>query len=171
MGPQTAVAVFGPTVLPFSSPSNLVCNRAFFDSGYPRLLTLNVGPVIVYVDEGWGASVLSGVEAAVTDAASAAHWSQTPDYLIAFCWRDSHTPMVDLWCFSKNPVDDISGPIVEAQVLRAGEPTLERGIASGNTLIVLGLEEQRRRATTGLPDYLRSRPLLPPGLLKGHKRP
>ena len=74
--------------------------------------------------------------------------------------------MVDLWCFTKNPVDDISGPLVEAQVIRAGEPTLEQGIASGNTLIVLGLEEQQRRASKNLVDYLRSRPQLPADISK-----
>lgn len=139
---------------------------AFFVSGFPRLLTLCAGPVIIYVDEGWGPAFLSDVEASVTDAVRLARWSQTALYFIAFCWRDGPTPMVDLWSFTKNPVDDISGPLVEAQVIRAGKPTLERGIASGNTLIVLGLEEQHRRASKNLADYLSSRPHLPPGISK-----
>ena len=45
---------------------------AFFVTGYPRLLTLEGGPVIIYVDEGWGADRLGEVEAAVAGAASSA---------------------------------------------------------------------------------------------------
>jgi hypothetical protein len=139
---------------------------AFFVSGYPRLLRLDASPVIIYVDEGWGAALLSEVEGTVAAAVGSARWAQVPIYLVAFCWRDGTTPMVDLWCFSKNPVDDISGPLVEAQVIRAGQATLERGIASGNTLMVLGLEEQQRRATKSIADYLSSRPALPAEISK-----
>ncbi len=69
--------------------------------------------------------------------------------------------MVDVWQFAENPVDDISGPLVEVQVLRDGELTQERGVASGNTLIVLGLEELHRRMSDSSEEYLINRPSLP----------
>lgn len=135
---------------------------AFYLTGYPRTIRTSAGTVVLYVDEGWGAAKLSEVEGAV-HLALASHLPHNLAilYFIAFCWRDSGAPMIDLWTCMKNPVDDISGPLVEVQVMRDGKPTADRGVASGNTLVILGIEEQHRRACTNIDEYLALRPSIP----------
>jgi len=139
---------------------------AFFTEHYPRLVETPSAPVIVYADEGWGQAKLNSVELevrrAVEATVEAANWRvQDVEFLIAFAWRNGDLPMIDLWRFGKNPDDDSSGPLVEARILRDGKITEELGIGSGNTILVLGLEESHRRSTGNLTQFFKERPPLP----------
>ena len=134
----------------------------FFLNRYPRIVESSSGPAIVYVDEGWKADQLDSVKSEIQRALEATDWSkQEAMYYIAFVWRDGEIPMVDLWRFLDNPVDKISGPLAEVVVLRDGKSTNDLGVASGQTLLVLGIEEQHRRAFGELRKYLSERPVLP----------
>jgi hypothetical protein len=121
----------------------------FFLNGYPRVVEAQSAPVIVYVDEGWKIEHLTSVESEIKRAVAATAWNgQQALYYIAFAWKDGETPMVDLWRFIDNPIDSISGPLAEVVILRDGKETRDLGVASGQTLLVLGLEEQHRRAVS-----------------------
>ena len=67
-----------------------------------------------------------------------------------------------------NHVDDYSGPLGEVRVFRNGELSNNLGMASGNTLLVLGYEEKLRRQSKDLKGYLKgSVPKLPLELSNG----
>jgi len=134
----------------------------FFLNGYARVVETQSAPVIVYVDEGWKVTSLASVESEVKRAVAATAWNeQRALYYIAFAWKDGEIPMVDLWRFIDNPVDSISGPLAEVVILRDGKETHDLGVASGQTLLVLGLEEQHRRAMRETRRYLSERPVIP----------
>lgn len=79
-------------------------------------------------------------------------------YLICFIWALEGEKMVDVWRFNHNYVDDRSGPLSDVTVLREGKPTSDLGLASGNTLLVLGHEEKLRRQSVSLKGYLDGQP-------------
>lgn len=79
-------------------------------------------------------------------------------YVICFIWSYNGEKMVDVWRFNENPVDDRSGPLSSVRVYREGRATDELGISSGNTLLVLGLEERLRRQSKSLQEYLEGNP-------------
>lgn len=91
------------------------------------------------------------------------------DYLIGFIWStDGKSKMIDLWKFSNNYVDDRSGPLSDVRVFKNGKTCNFNGIASGNTLIILGYEERLRRQSSTLLDYLKQKsPKLPFEMLNG----
>lgn len=123
--------------------------------------------IVVYVDEGWGSPSESEIDAQTKSALLASGWSDSkPLYFIAFCWRSDGKPYVDLWKFSSNPVDDLSGPLADMGVFCEGNKIETMGVASGNTLVVLGLEDLQRRSQPTIESYLKSRPKLPEGLIR-----
>ena len=63
--------------------------------------------------------------------------------------------MVDMWKFQYNSVDDRSGPLSEVRVYKSGIRCDSIGLASGNTLFVLGHEEKLRRQAKNLEKYLK----------------
>jgi hypothetical protein len=90
------------------------------------------------------------------------------DYVIGFIWSYEGDRMLDLWRFKSNHVDDRSGPLGDVRVFRNQKECSELGLASGNTLFVLGIEEKLRRQASSLRGYLRGdRPHLPLELLNG----
>ncbi len=89
-------------------------------------------------------------------------------YIIAFIWSYNGEKMVDIWKFNNNHVDDRSGPLGDGRVYREGKLNRDVGIASGNTLIVLGYEEKIRRQSKDLKNYLRGpAPKLPLEIMNG----
>lgn len=90
------------------------------------------------------------------------------DYCVGFIWNYNGDKMIDLWKFSFNHVDDYSGPLSEVRVFRNGKKCQNLGMASGNTLLVLGYEEKLRRQSKNLKEFLAGPvPNLPLGLLNG----
>lgn len=75
-------------------------------------------------------------------------------YIITFLWSLKGEKMIDIWKFNDNHVDDRSGPLGDVRVYREGKLCDKLGLASGNTLIVLGYEERLRRQSKDLKSYL-----------------
>ncbi len=75
-------------------------------------------------------------------------------YIIAFIWSLQGEKMIDMWKFNDNHVDDRSGPLGDVRVYREGVLCNDMGLASGNTLLVLGYEEKMRRQSKDLKSYL-----------------
>ena len=79
-------------------------------------------------------------------------------YVIVFMWSYNGDRMFDIWRFTENHVDDRSGPLSEVEVYRNEERCTDLGLASGNTLLVLGYEERLRRQSSTTVDYLAGKP-------------
>ncbi len=89
-------------------------------------------------------------------------------YIIAFIWSLNGEKMIDIWKFNDNHVDDRSGPLGDVRVYREGKLCDKLGLASGNTLIVLGYEERLRRQSKDLKSYLNGPvPKLPLEIMNG----
>ena len=139
---------------------------AFYLENYPRVVQLNELNIIIYVDEGWGKENLAQVEPAIIETCkSNPDFVKNAAFLIAFLWKKENF-MFDVWKFSDNPVDDLSGPLVDMRVFKGTEIDAELGVASGNTLLVLGLEEMHRRNSVSIESFLSTRPELPVDLIK-----
>ena len=91
-------------------------------------------------------------------------------YIIAFIWSLDGEKMIDIWKFNENHVDDRSGPLSDGRVYREGKLCTNMGLASGNTLLVLGHEEKLRRQSKDLKSYLSGPvPKLPLEIVNGKK--
>lgn len=75
-------------------------------------------------------------------------------YIVCFIWSYNVEKMVDVWKFNQNHVDDRSGPLGDVRVYKQGKVCADLGLASGNTLLVLGYEEKLRRQSKDLKGYL-----------------
>jgi hypothetical protein len=88
------------------------------------------------------------------------------NYHILFVWNLDRHRMTDVWIhYLKNWSD--SGPLVECLTFRDLQLCHDAGIASGDSLIVLGREEELRRQLNNLPEYLdrlKHQPIFPAGL-------
>jgi len=80
------------------------------------------------------------------------------EYIVAFIWNYEGDKMIDMWKFDGNYVDDRSGPLSEAKIFRNQKECKDLGLASGNTLLVLGYEEKLRRQKINIKDYLKGDP-------------
>ena len=97
-----------------------------------------------------------------------ANYYKDTSYLIGFIWSYKGDKMLDLWKFNNNHVDDRSGPLGDVRVYRNGKVCTDLGLASGNTLLVLGYEEKLRRQSSSLSDYLKGPvPKLPLEIMNG----
>lgn len=124
--------------------------------------------IVVYPDDTLGDQVgeadwiVEGIEASIQGCAEKL---AAADYAICFAWRDGTDFMVDMWTFSGTDTWG-SGPLADVAIFREGKPDGASGVGSGNSLLVLGLEETLRRQSIGIEAYLRStRPSLPPDLV------
>lgn len=89
-------------------------------------------------------------------------------YIIAFIWSLNGEKMIDMWKFNDNNVDDRSGPLGDVRVYRERKLCDKLGLASGNTLLVLGYEEKLRRQSKDLKSYLKGPvPKLPLEIMNG----
>ena len=75
-------------------------------------------------------------------------------YHIVFVWNLEGKKMTDVWIHSLNEWSD-SGPILECHTFRELEECTDAGIASGDSIIALGREEELRRSCSSLEEYLR----------------
>ena len=75
------------------------------------------------------------------------------DYHILFVWNLEKHRMTDVWIHDMKNWSD-SGPLVECIIFRDLEVSKDAGIASGDSLIVLGREEELRRKVGNLGDYV-----------------
>ncbi|MDH4468483.1 MAG: hypothetical protein QE271_10515 [Bacteriovoracaceae bacterium] len=135
---------------------------AFISKFKPIVREYGSCKVIAYVDEGWKNLEEAEINLQILSALSGSGWELKESlYFIAFCWKSNGLPYVDLWRFKLNPVDDHSGPLADMVVFQSTKQVTEMGVASGNTLVVLGLEELHRRKCSSLENYFIQRPELP----------
>jgi hypothetical protein len=74
-------------------------------------------------------------------------------YHIVFVWNLEGKRMTDVWVHLLNDFSD-SGPILECYTFRELEPCQDAGIASGDSIIAIGREEEYRRSCINLSEYL-----------------
>lgn len=74
------------------------------------------------------------------------------NYHILFVWNLEGKRMTDCWIHDMKNWSD-SGPLIECLTFRESERCADAGIASGDSLIVLGREEELRRKVKNLIEY------------------
>jgi len=67
-------------------------------------------------------------------------------YHILVVWALKGKPMLDVWVMSMTNYYSLSGPFVTCKTFTGTKPSHDTGLASGDGLIVLGYEEELRRA-------------------------
>jgi hypothetical protein len=88
------------------------------------------------------------------------------EYHILFVWNLNKERMTDIWIHQMENWSD-SGPLISCKTFRGYEECTDAGIASGDSVIVLGREEELRRNSKDLKSYIvRSKklPRFPKGL-------
>lgn len=115
-------------------------------------------PVIVYVtkDESPVTEVLptqtevkAYVESLILENANI----RTGEYAVIFVWNNRGKEMADVWMMGEN-TESKSGPLVECFAFAGMEQSITGDIASGDTVIALSAEEQKRRQFGELSQYL-----------------
>jgi hypothetical protein len=140
---------------------------AFIKTKDPSTRNIEGRRIVTHIDNSWGRDQLSCVDAELAKALKGASWQNDPGelYFIAFLWRDGKVPVADLWRFIKNPSDKTSGPLADVKIVRDGMVVNTIGAASGNTLLVLGMEEVRRRKARSVEAFLGTKLKLPPAMI------
>lgn len=93
--------------------------------------------------------------------------SADAEYLLSMLWNEDTNRMTDLWIFRKSETYGGFGPLIDVKVFReldpyTPEPKKDEGIGSGNTITLLGREEEHRVSAVNLKEYLSGkRPELP----------
>jgi len=103
-----------------------------------------------------------------TEAALATLDSVAPDSLfyIAVTWGDKKTKSRICDLFAYSGINEWPGnPDVSSWIFNEGVLKQENPITCGDTMILLGLEEQYRRSCSDLSTYLSNGPVLPKELL------
>jgi hypothetical protein len=139
-------------------------NHSFYQSEDIRVLGVQV---IVYPDKdakaAFGARSWDDISELLTTLFKKDEaYYRASAYVIVFMWSYNGDRMFDVWRFTENHVDDRSGPLGEVMVYRNEERCTDLGLASGNTLLVLGHEERLRRQSADTTTYLKGKsPQLP----------
>jgi hypothetical protein len=82
-------------------------------------------------------------------------------YHILFVWNLDKQRMTDIWIHKLENWSEGCGPLLEVITFKKYKQTNDAGIASGDSIITLGREEELRRNTNTLEDYLDRSKLLP----------
>lgn len=75
-------------------------------------------------------------------------------YHIVFVWSLEGHIMTDVWLHNMEFWNTTSGPLLECHTFRDLEKCNDAGIASGDTIIVLGREEELRRSLPDIATYV-----------------
>lgn len=140
-----------PTLgFPYTPNHSFYNNIDFFVDGKQLIVWPDADARSVYHDLG-----KEGLEQYLADLIKR-DWEYYADasYVILFLWAYEGDKMADVWKFNENHVDDRSGPLGDVRVYRDGKVVTDIGLASGNTLMVLGYEERLRRQSKDLGSYL-----------------
>ena len=76
------------------------------------------------------------------------------DYHILFVWNLQGNRMTDMWIHNMKNWSDSSGPLMECITFRNLEVCDDAGIASGDSIIALGREEELRRQINNIREYV-----------------
>lgn len=63
------------------------------------------------------------------------------DLVLAYAWNDGKDRIVDAWFLTKNRISDDSGFLYDIMTIKEGEVVRDMGIGSGNSSIVVTVEE------------------------------
>ncbi len=134
----------------------------------PLSLQIEGRAVIVYPDQGLEKVMYRNVDSVkkhIETLYEMHSLSKDIDYQIIMLWAEDKDPMTDMWIFTKTDAWG-SGPLANVKIFRGYKEVNDIGVGSGNTLIVLGREEEQRRKSQNLEGYLSGpRPNLPDFLL------
>jgi hypothetical protein len=75
------------------------------------------------------------------------------EYHILFVWNLNKERMTDVWIHEMENWSD-SGPLISCKTFRGYKECSDAGIASGDSIIVLGREEELRRNSTDIESYV-----------------
>lgn len=76
-------------------------------------------------------------------------------YGIVFVWNKNGIPMADIWIHTNNEHSN-SGPLLENFAIANKDQSVSGDIASGDTIIALAAEEQKRRQFNSVSEYIQS---------------
>ena len=82
------------------------------------------------------------------------------EYHILFVWNLEKERMTDVWIHQMENWSD-SGPLISCKTFRGYKECTDAGIASGDSIIVLGREEQLRRNSKDIGTYVERSKKLP----------
>lgn len=82
------------------------------------------------------------------------------NYHILFVWNLDGERMTDVWVHNMKNWSD-SGPLLDCYTFREMKPCEDAGIASGDSIIALGREEELRRRCELLEQYIDRSKLIP----------
>jgi hypothetical protein len=82
------------------------------------------------------------------------------EYHILFVWNLNKERMTDVWIHEMENWSD-SGPLISCKTFRGYEECSDAGIASGDSIIVLGREEELRRKSKDIDSYVNRSIILP----------
>ncbi|MBI4019888.1 MAG: hypothetical protein HY367_01035 [Candidatus Aenigmarchaeota archaeon] len=130
----------------------------------PISMKVGVTPVIIYPSKGLE-EVLDRrdkgcIERHVKELYERNETLHKAEYNIDILWNSHNDVMADVWIYDK--VEEWgSGPLVDVRIYRNFARDTSSGVSAGNGLVILGLEEQHRWATS-LEEYIEGeRPNLP----------
>lgn len=78
---------------------------------------------------------------------------KTGQYHILFVWNLNRDRMTDVWIYEMENWSD-SGPLILCKTFRKYKECSDAGIASGDSIIVLGREEELRRQSKDIDSYV-----------------
>ncbi len=134
----------------------------------PLSIQIKGKAVIVYPDQGLEKVMhrnAASVKKHIEELCNMHSLPKDIDYQIIMLWAEDKDPVTDMWIFTKTDAWG-SGPLVDVKIFRGYREVNDIGVGSGNTLIVLGKEEEHRRRSQNLESYLSGpRPKLPDFLL------
>jgi hypothetical protein len=81
-------------------------------------------------------------------------------YHIIFVWNLNKQRMTDVWIHEMKNWSN-SGPLISCKTFRGYQECTDAGIASGDSLIVLGREEELRRNCKNIEEYVDRSNILP----------
>ena len=82
----------------------------------------------------------------------------TGEYHIIFAWNKDGALMFDVWIHTLNEHSD-SGPLLEFHGYQNCQPVQMDDVASGDSVIVLGREEESRRNFISTSEYIKAKKL------------
>ena len=76
------------------------------------------------------------------------------NYHILFVWNMEGNRMTDVWIHNINKLSNTSGPLLDCITFNNLKRCTDAGIASGDSILTLGREEELRRTVKSLKDYI-----------------
>lgn len=119
----------------------------------PLSFTLGSLPVVAYpakddgkIEQAFSRHHPGGIEEYVTSLIEADRlYFKDADMILAYVWNQGTEPCCDIWKIMRNDISDDSGFLYDARVYQGRIQTLDLGVASGNSSIVVTAEEMLLR--------------------------